>query len=102
MTEHKNNDAELFLFLAGLLIALAIIILPFIWASAREELSKPKVSVLVPQDCKAGSPCQICSQDGNKKTCTDGVCDAKANCIIPSQNTPALKYPIKGLAASVK
>jgi len=103
MVENKqDNDAALFLFLAGLLIALTVIILPFIWASARAELSKPHVSVIINQDCKEGSPCQVCKQDGNKKTCTDGVCDIKANCIIPSQNTNYPDSPAKGPWALVK
>ncbi len=105
MTEHKkDNDAALVLFVLGIFLALAIIILPFVWSQARAELNKPKVSVLVTEDCKEGKACQICNEEGNKKVCVDGICDAKGNCLTTSvpankNTTPKMVYP--GLRGSV-
>jgi hypothetical protein len=96
MTEKQDNDAALFLFLVGVLIALAIIILPFVWSSAKAELSKTKVSVIVSDECKAGSSCQICTETAQNRSCITGVCDAQQNCIVPSPKNATPKIPEKG------
>lgn len=103
MTEHKkDDDAALFLFLVGILIALAIIILPFVWSFAREELAKSRVSVVISEECKAGASCQICTDSNTNRTCVAGICDAQGNCLAPMQKNATLKYPERGLRALVK
>jgi hypothetical protein len=93
----KDDDAALMLFIAGLMIALAIIVLPFVWNFAKEGLAKQKVSVIVSEECTEGTSCQLCNQDGNKKVCVDGVCNANGDCLAPVQKNVTFKYPEKGL-----
>jgi hypothetical protein len=103
MAEHKkDDDAALVLFILGLFIALAIIILPFVWSMAREEMNKPHTSVIVTDNCKEGASCQICKEVNGTKTCVQGICDAQANCLAPMQKNVTLKYPEKGLKAQVR
>ncbi len=101
MAENKKDDAALFLFVAGLLIALAIIVLPFVWSFAKAELSKTKVSVIVSDECKPGSPCQICTETAQNRSCITGVCDAQQNCITPSPKNATPKIPEKGVKSLV-
>jgi hypothetical protein len=102
MAGNKDDDAALALFLIGLLIALAIVVLPFIWASAREELNKPHTSVIVTEGCKEGASCQVCNEKNGNKTCAAGICDAQANCLVPAQKNTALNWSVRGLGAQVK
>ncbi len=101
MVENKKDDAALFLFLAGLLIALAIIVLPFVWSSAKAELSKTKVSVIVKNECGPGSPCQVCTETAQNRSCITGVCDTQQNCIVPNPKNATPKIPEKGVGSLV-
>jgi hypothetical protein len=96
----KQHTGALFAVLGSVLAVILIVWLLFTTLTPPKD-DKTRLVVLVGSEgCKEGTSCKSCIERNDQRTCREGICSARGECILPAQGNTT-RYPESGLRAMV-
>lgn len=96
----KQHPGALFAVLAGVLAMLLVVWLLFTTLTPPKDNKTRLVVVVGSEGCKEGTSCKSCIERNDQRTCWEGICSARRECILPALGNTT-RYPESGLRAMV-